>query len=217
MALKSTINLRTPVVHNNGHVHLVRELQLRNTTVFCTSGPPPSLHNRDIGHLVEKLHDNGSVNNLAQELDEPKRRPAQQGHRPPRTATEGQQRARQQPCPRTARLPQRATVSCCLLLFILFCFVLFCSVLSAVVVVAMLLSCCCHADVMLLSCCCHAVVMLLSCCCGVVVVLLACCCRIIVVLLSRCHSVVFVTLLLSWCCHVVRDVLRSVCLCHEKP
>ena len=70
---------------------------------FCTSGPPPSLHNRDIGHLVEDLHNNGHVNDPVQELDEPKRRPAQQGHRPPRTATEGQQRARQQPCPRTAR------------------------------------------------------------------------------------------------------------------
>ena len=118
--------LRAPVVHNNGHVQLVRELQLRNTTArldhlqACTTGtsatlsknctttgvsttlsknwtnPSDDLHNRVIDHLHKlQLRDsNGHVSNLVQEL-----------HGLPRTATASnpKQRARRQPCPRTAR------------------------------------------------------------------------------------------------------------------
>ena len=67
------------VIDSDGE-DLVDELQLRNLGSF--------LHCHD-KHL--SLHTNGRVNDLVQELDEPRRRPAQQGRRPPcqHTATAG--------------------------------------------------------------------------------------------------------------------------------
>ena len=102
-------------LHDHRGVHTVDELR--------------HLHNRDIDHLVNTLHNDGHVDNLVQELDHPARRQLRNlhsfQHRQPvlvedllnktlespswektSKTTGGRERPRQQPCPRAARSPR---------------------------------------------------------------------------------------------------------------